>query len=59
MVCPKCDIKSRIIDSRCQGNRVWRRHKCLKCGLKFSTIETYVEDYVKEPPKEKPKAYIK
>ena len=61
MVCPICELKTRIIDSRTQGDRVWRRHKCLKCGLKFSTFETYAEDYkvLKNPPKERPKAYIK
>lgn len=48
MHCPKCDSKSKIIDSRMRldVNRKDRRHKCDDCGHRFSTVEILVSEEV-------------
>lgn len=39
MTCPKCNGKTKILDSRGGGDSVKRRRLCLECGYRFSTIE--------------------
>lgn len=41
MVCVHCSGNTRVINSRLQkrNNHVWRRRRCLLCGLVFSTEE--------------------
>lgn len=48
MHCPKCDAKSKIIDSRMRldVNRKDRRRKCDDCGHRFSTVEILVSEEV-------------
>lgn len=46
MLCPKCNgALIKCIDSRLSGARTRRRHLCIKCGHRFSTLEITVEDY--------------
>ena len=52
MLCPRCNSKSHILDTRQRNNRVYRRQICKNCGLKFTTYETYSREY-------KPMAMIK
>lgn len=43
MKCPYCGAdKTDVIDSRQQGYVRWRRHKCRKCGERFTTQERVV-----------------
>ena len=39
--CAHCGSSTEVTDSRRQGRKgyVWRRRGCVKCGIKFSTIE--------------------
>ena len=39
MTCPQCCSKTKIWDSRMQDDAKRRRHKCLSCGYRFTTIE--------------------
>ena len=39
MTCPKCNEKTKVIDSRSDEDSTERRHECLVCGYRFSTIE--------------------
>ena len=43
MNCPCCGRETRIIDSRPNSEGVRRRHRCMECGYRFSTMETIVE----------------
>lgn len=36
-----CNLQTRVIDSRDKINGVYRRRKCVKCGVRFSTLESY------------------
>ena len=46
MLCPKCNSSLlKCIDSRPISGRTRRRHECLKCRGRFSTVEISVEDY--------------
>jgi transcriptional regulator NrdR family protein len=40
MLCPKCKIKTTVIDSRSDGEIVARRRVCKKCGYKVHTLES-------------------
>ena len=44
MRCPKCMSRSRVIDSRRQGGRVYRRRQCKGCGGRFSTVEIDLQE---------------
>lgn len=48
MVCVHCAGKTQVINSRLQkrNNHVWRRRKCLMCGLVFSTEEVVQHENV-------------
>lgn len=39
MMCPICNGKTEVTDSRERKFGVWRRRKCLECGTRFSTQE--------------------
>lgn len=41
MRCPECGEAMACIDSRPSGNTVWRRHKCDRCGKRFTTYELF------------------
>lgn len=47
MRCPKCSsLEDRVVDSRVQreGGTIRRRRECLKCGHRYSTIETVLRE---------------
>ncbi len=39
MLCPKCKIKTTVVDTRSNGEIVARRRKCSKCGYAVHTLE--------------------
>ena len=40
MLCPKCNSKTLVLDSRpCTYNATRRRYRCTKCGFRFTTYE--------------------
>ena len=40
MTCPFCDFDdSKVIDSRTVENAVRRRRQCIRCGLRYTTLE--------------------
>ena len=39
MTCPKCNEKTRVIDSTTDEDSTTRRRECVACGYRFSTIE--------------------
>ena len=46
MKCPFCDyVESKVLDSRTgkEMDTIRRRRECLKCGKRFSTVETIEE----------------
>ena len=46
MLCPDCGCEiTAVIDSRKRGGMCRRRHKCLECNCRFSTMEILVDDY--------------
>lgn len=47
MLCPNCQGKTKTVDSRmdASGDSVYRRHRCLQCGLDFRTIEIDLDLY--------------
>lgn len=40
MLCPNCKIKTKVIDSRSNGEIVARRRVCKQCGYKIHTMES-------------------
>lgn len=48
--CPKCGERTKVTDSRVKGSpekaHVYRRRKCRKCGMRFSTYEVRVLEIV-------------
>lgn len=42
MMCPYCDIDSKVVNSRLQkrSNSVWRRRHCSNCGATWTTTES-------------------
>jgi len=48
MVCVNCNSETRVINSRIQkrSNQVWRRRRCVMCGLVFSTEENVLYQHV-------------
>ena len=47
MFCPKCNAKTKVIDSRICEEEVFRRRKCNECGYIFYT-EEFESDESKE-----------
>lgn len=44
MICPKCNKKLPVIDSRLISSQMRRRkYVCKECGLRISTKETIIE----------------
>ncbi len=43
MICPICEGKTKVIDSRSECDCVKRRRECLGCGHRFSTEEIEVD----------------
>lgn len=39
MTCPKCNNKTKVIDSMTDEDSTTRRRECMVCGYRFSTIE--------------------
>ena len=38
--CPACGHqRSRVVDTRAQGARIYRRRECLHCGHRYTTYE--------------------
>lgn len=37
--CPTCHGQTKVLETRPRTFGVYRRHKCLKCGEKFTTHE--------------------
>lgn len=44
MICPKCEGKTKVIDSREVEENVFRIRKCTSCGCKFCTEELLIDD---------------
>ena len=51
VICPKCQGKSKVYNSRPHGDTIRRNRKCLECGHKYSTLE-----YLQEKPDPRPTA---
>lgn len=39
MTCPKCNEKTKVIDSKADADSTERRRECTACGYRFSTFE--------------------
>lgn len=39
MTCPKCNEKTKVIESITDEDSTIRRRECLACGYRFSTVE--------------------
>lgn len=39
MICPMCDTKTQVTDSRAAPYGVWRRRRCPSCEHRFGTKE--------------------
>lgn len=39
MTCPKCNEKTKVIDSIPSDDSTERRRECVECGYRFSTVE--------------------
>lgn len=39
MTCPKCNEKTRVIESVTDEDSTTRRRECITCGYRFSTVE--------------------
>lgn len=38
MLCPECDGKTKVINTRHRG-KLFRRRECVECGYRFNTYE--------------------
>lgn len=47
MKCINCNSKTATLETRQSPQGVYRRHKCLSCGQRFTTIEILKEEYAK------------
>lgn len=45
MRCPKCDSRTKVIDTGTVDHRTIRNHRCLTCGYKFFTEEKVCDRY--------------
>jgi transcriptional regulator NrdR family protein len=52
MLCPKCNGKSEVVDSRPYQGTIRRKRNCPKCKYNYRTLEQLEPQ---EPPKPKPK----
>ena len=65
MICPKCQGKSKVYNSRPLGDTTRRHRQCLTCGHKYSTIETLetkvvkLDDIMGDPIKKLDKVTVK
>ncbi len=39
VICPKCQGKSKVYNSRPKNDTIRRNRKCLECGHKYTTLE--------------------
>lgn len=46
MICPECEGKTKVIDSRVVEENVFRKRECKECGKIIYTEETEIEDDV-------------
>lgn len=44
MICPECDGKTKVVDSRVVEENVFRIRKCVECGYRFCTEELLIDD---------------
>jgi len=51
MLCPKCNGKSSVVDSRTRNKTTWRKRYCPKCKYNYRTLEVLEPPKSKEPPK--------
>ena len=54
MTCPKCNEKTKVIDSHTDEDSTERRRECTACGYRFSTVEVdrdFYERMVKQDDK--------
>lgn len=59
MLCPSCEKKTEVLDSRQFGKTTRRGRRCKSCGIRFRTIEVLQEaprPKLKRRPKPKPVA---
>ena len=40
MTCPYCEGKTKVVDTVCDVDCVYRERKCVTCGYRFLTTET-------------------
>ena len=52
MLCPKCNGKSEVVDSRPYQSTIRRKRNCPKCKYSYRTLELLEPQ---EPPKPKPR----
>jgi hypothetical protein len=45
MKCPKCGGETKVFDSRDVHYGRWRRHECLCCKHRFSTVEIGMDEF--------------
>lgn len=43
MLCPECDNKLEVLDTRMVGDDVYRRRRCAPCGTQYITQEVFTE----------------
>jgi len=51
MLCPKCNGRSSVVDSRTRNKTTWRKRYCPKCKYNYRTLEVLEPPKSKEPPK--------
>lgn len=39
MTCPKCNGKTKVIESITEDDSITRRRKCIECDYRFNTVE--------------------
>ncbi len=44
MLCPTCNLDTKVADSRLKDGQQWRRRACDKCGNRFNTLEIRTDD---------------
>lgn len=60
MNCIKCGAKSRVYESRPEGETMMRRRECLSCKTRYQTIEVLkpIKQILKNKPEKKPKLRV-
>lgn len=59
MTCPKCNEKTKVIDSQNEDSCVRRRHSCTKCGYRFWTVEIDEDLYERMVRVKEGKRYVR